>query len=58
MNMRVDSTAFTDDPRARARFLETKKKAKEFLRQRRGYKRPDFNRMILDLRNLGWSHEK
>lgn len=58
MNMRVDNTAFTDNPRARARFLETKKKAKEFLRQRRGYKRPDFNRMILDLRNLGWSHEK
>ncbi len=26
--MRVDSTAFTDNPRARARFLETKKKPK------------------------------
>ncbi|EII5854293.1 hypothetical protein LHQ04_003816, partial [Acinetobacter baumannii] len=53
--MRVDSTAFTDDPRARARFIESRKKAKGFLLKRRGYKRPDFNRMILDLRNLGWS---
>jgi len=24
----------------------------------RGYKRPDFNRMILDLCRLGWTHEK
>ena len=24
----------------------------------RGYKRPDFNRMILDLLKLGWTHEK
>lgn len=39
------------DPRARARFitLRAKKSVKEFFVKRRGYKRPDFNRMILDL---------
>lgn len=26
--------------------------------ERRGYKRPDFNRMILDLGKCGWTHEK
>ncbi len=29
MNMRVDSTAFTDNPRARARFIESRKKPKD-----------------------------
>lgn len=56
----VDLVAFLDSPRARARFINqrTKKKVKEFLVKRRGYKRPDFNRMILDLGRLGWTHEK
>ena len=38
--------------------LRTKKKVKEFIVKQRGYKRPDFNRMILDLCRLGWTHEK
>ncbi|WP_180025200.1 hypothetical protein [Acinetobacter sp. YH16049] len=38
--------------------LRTKKKVKEFIVKQRGYKRPDFNRMILDLGRLGWTHEK
>ena len=60
MDMTVDKIAFSDSPRARARFINqrTKKKVKEFLVRRRGYKRPDFNRMILDLGRLGWTHEK
>ena len=47
----VDSIVFAQSPRARTRFINqrTKKKVKEFLVKRRGYKRPDFNRMILDL---------
>lgn len=54
-----DLIAETNSPRARARFInrEMKKKTKEFLLKRRAYKRPDFNRMILDLGNLGWTHE-
>lgn len=56
--MRVDGSALTNDPRARARFQSARKKAKKFIVERRGYRVPDFNRMILDLRNLGWSHEK
>lgn len=60
MDMTVDKMAFLDSPRARARFINqrSKKKVKEFLVKRRGYKRPDFNRMILDLLNIGWTHEK
>ena len=61
MDMTVDSIAFTQSARARTRFinLKTKKKVKEFIVKRRGYKRPDFNRMILDLCNhYGWTHEK
>ena len=56
----VDSIVFAQSPRARTRFINqrTKKKVKEFLVKRRGYKRPDFNRMILDLGRLGWTHEK
>ncbi|RSB50668.1 hypothetical protein EGK59_15870 [Acinetobacter soli] len=38
--------------------LKTRKKVKDFIVKRRGYKRPDFNRMILDLSRLGWTHEK
>ena len=55
-----ESGVYTNDPRARARFINqrTKKKVKEFLVKRRGYKRPDFNRMILDLGRLRWTHEK
>ena len=55
-----ESGVYTNDPRARARFINqrTKKKVKEFLVKRRGYKRPDFNRMILDLCRLKWTHEK
>ena len=58
--MTVDSMVLVDSPRARARFINqrTKKKVKAFLVKRRGYKRPDFNRMILDLLKLGWTHEK
>lgn len=58
MDMTVDLLASTNSPRACARFVDAKKKAKKFLVQRRGYKAPDFVRMILDMRNLGWSHEK
>ena len=56
----VDSIVFAQSSRARARFLNqrTKKKVKEFLVKRRGYKRPDFNRMILDLGRMKWTHEK
>lgn len=58
--MTVDSMVLADSPRARARFINqrTKKKVKAFLVKRRGYKRPDFNRMILDLSKRGWTHEK
>lgn len=60
MGMTVDSIALSDSPRARARFINLKqqKKVKEFIVKQRGYKRPDFNRMILDLSRLGWTHEK
>lgn len=60
MESLVDLIADTNNPRARARFLNTeaKKKVKEFRVKMRGYKRPDFNRMILDLCKLGWTHEK
>ena len=56
----VDSIVFAQSPRARTRFINqrTKKKVKKFLVERRGYKRPDFNRMILDLGRLKWTHEK
>ena len=60
MDMTVDSIAYADSPRARARFinLKTKKKVKELAVKRRGYKRPDFGRMILDLCRIGWTYEK
>ncbi len=60
MDMTVDNMVFAQSPRARARFinLQQQKKVKEFRIKLRGYKRPDFNRMILDLCKLGWTHEK
>lgn len=54
----VDSTAYRKSPAERFKNLRTQKKVKEFFVKRRGYKRPDFNRMILDLGRLGWTHEK
>ncbi len=48
----------SNSPRARARFVMARKQAKKFLLKKRAYKRPDFNRMLLDLRKLGWSHER
>lgn len=55
---RVDSTVSGRSLTERFKNLRTKKKVKEFIVKRRGYKRPDFNRMILDLGRLGWTHEK
>ena len=55
---RVDSTASGRSLTERFKNLRTKKKVKEFIVKRRGYKRPDFNRIILDLSRLGWTHEK
>lgn len=49
---------YSNSPRARARFVAARKQAKAFIVKKRGYRCPDFNRIILDLRNLGWSHEK
>lgn len=54
----VDSTVFKKSTAERFKNLRTQKKVKEFLLNRRGYKRPDFNRMILDLSRLKWTHEK
>lgn len=54
----VDSTVFKKSTAERFKNLRTQKKVKEFLVKRRGYKRPDFNRMILDLGRLKWTHEK
>lgn len=54
----VDNTVYSDCPRARARFFDANKQAKRFIKLRRRYKKPDFARMILDLRNLSFSHEK
>lgn len=50
----------SNDPRARARFINAKqrKEVKQYHVKRRGYKAPDFARMILDLRKLDWTHEK
>lgn len=57
----MDSVINASSPRACARFinLRSKKNVKKFLVKQRSYKRPDFNRMILDLcSHLGWTHEK
>ena len=55
---RVDTTVFKKSPAERFINLRTQKKVKEFIVKLRGYKRPDFNRIILDLGRLGWTHEK
>lgn len=57
-DLSVDNTVLFESPRARARFVSAKEQAKDFIKKKRKYRRPDFPRMILDLRNLGWSHEK
>lgn len=54
----IDSTALRKSPVERLKNLRTQKKVKEFLVKQRGYKRPDFNRIILNLSSLGWTHEK
>lgn len=54
----IDSTSFKKAKAERFINLRQQKKVKEFLVKRRGYKRPDFNRMILDLSRLKWTHEK
>jgi hypothetical protein len=55
---RVDTTVSKKSAAERFINLRTQKKVKEFIVKLRGYKRPDFNRMILDLSRLGWTHEK
>ncbi|AOA57562.1 hypothetical protein [Acinetobacter larvae] len=55
--LRVDHAAL-EDPRARARLLEINKRTRAFRKSLSKYKRPDFNRMILDLCKMGWTHEK
>ena len=54
----VDFVAFQNTSRTRFITQRSKKKVKQFLLERRGYKRPDFNRMLLDLTRLNWTHEK
>lgn len=57
-NCGMDSTVFKKANAERFINLRQQKKVKEFLVKQRGYKRPDFNRMILDLSKLKWTHEK
>ena len=57
-NCGMDSTVFKKAQAERFINLKQQKKVKEFLVKQRGYKRPDFNRMILDLSRLKWTHEK
>lgn len=57
-NFIIDSTKSKTAAAERFINLRTQKKVKEFIVKRRGYKRPDFNRIILDLSRLGWTHEK
>ena len=54
----MDSTVFKKANAERFINLRQQKKVKEFLVKQRGYKRPDFNRIILDLSRLKWTHEK
>ena len=54
----MDSTVFKKAQAERFINLKQQKKVKEFLVKQRGYKRPDFNRIILNLSSLGWTHEK
>lgn len=58
-DLTIDDTKSKQAIQARFINLRTQKKVKEFIVKQRGYKRPDFNRMILDLCNRhGWTHEK
>lgn len=57
-NFTIDSTKSKAAAAERFINLRQQKKVKEFLVKQRGYKRPDFNRMILDLSRLKWTHEK
>ena len=57
-NFTIDSTKSKTAAAERFINLRTQKKVKEFIVKLRGYKRPDFNRIILDLSSLGWTHEK
>lgn len=54
----IDSTVLKKAKPERFINLRQQKKVKEFLVKQRGYKRPDFNRIILNLSSLGWTHEK
>ena len=54
----IDCSANYKSKAARFKNLRTNKKVKKFLVKQRCYKRPDFNRMILDLSKCGWTHEK
>ncbi|HCC8380808.1 TPA: hypothetical protein MW179_000520 [Acinetobacter baumannii] len=58
-DLTIDDTKSKQAIHARFINLRTQKKVKEFIVKQRGYKRPDFNRIILDLCNrCGWTHEK
>ncbi len=57
-NFIIDSTKSKTAAAERFINLRTQKKVKEFIVKLRGYKHPDFNRIILDLSRLGWTHEK
>ena len=58
-DLTIDDTKSNRAIQARFINLRTQKKVKEFIVKQRGYKRPDFNRIILDLCNrCGWTHEK
>ena len=57
-NHTIDGSVFKTANAERFINLRQQKKVKEFIVKQRGYKTPDFARMILDLRNLNWSHEK
>ena len=54
----VDTLKYANATQDRFINLRQQKKVKEFLVKQRGYKRPDFNRIILNLSSLGWTHEK
>ncbi|WP_326519020.1 hypothetical protein [Acinetobacter sp. CAAS 2-6] len=54
----VDDLTFCSDRRTNQRFQDISKRARAFINAQRKYKKPDFNRMILDLQKLGWTHEK
>lgn len=58
-NLTIDDSKSQRTVQDRFINLRSQKKVKEFIVKQRGYKRPDFNRMILDLcSRRGWTHEK